>query len=71
MTYCPGRCRQDKGKGQMHEVWGRRRPSPLRPGEGMRQGQEGRTVSLEQWGGWARARGVQGQRGAIPGDQQS
>lgn len=48
MTYCPGRSRQDKGKGQRHEVWGRRWPSPLGPWGGMWQGQEGRAVSLEQ-----------------------
>lgn len=70
MTYCPGRSRQDKGKGQRHEVWGKRWPSPLGPWGGMWQGQEGSAESLEQWGGWARAKGVQGQQGGVPADQQ-
>ena len=36
----------------------------------MWQGQEGSAEFPEQWGGWARAKGVQGQRGGVPADQQ-
>lgn len=41
MTYCPGRCRQDKGKGQMHEVLGEEMAFSFRAWGGHAAGSEG------------------------------